>query len=71
MQHMLNGGVATRRGIMCAHREPAYAHVGHDLRLPHSEAAQDRCILLPLFSDITDEEMDRVAETLASACERS
>ena len=24
MQKMLDAGVATRRGVMCAHREPAY-----------------------------------------------
>jgi perosamine synthetase len=27
MQHMLDAGVATRRGIMCSHREAAYRHL--------------------------------------------
>jgi dTDP-4-amino-4,6-dideoxygalactose transaminase len=28
MQAMLDAGIATRRGVMCAHREPAYAPGG-------------------------------------------
>ena len=54
MQRMLDRGVATRRGIMCAHLEPAYADL--PLRVPaaRSEAARDRCILLPLFAGMTE-----------------
>jgi dTDP-4-amino-4,6-dideoxygalactose transaminase len=65
MQTMLDAGIATRRGIMCAHREAPYAG---DWRLPNSEFAQDRRILLPLFHQITDDEQSRVAETLKGAC---
>jgi dTDP-4-amino-4,6-dideoxygalactose transaminase len=68
MQAMLDRGVSTRRGIMCAHREPAYA--GAPLRhpLPHSEAAQDHCILLPLHAEMTDEDQRTVASALGDAC---
>ena len=48
MQAMLDAGIATRRGIMCAHREACYAGTGH-ASLVHSEAAQDHCIILPLY----------------------
>ena len=68
MQHMLDHGVATRRGVMCAHREPACADLAPRHPLPHSEAAQDRCIVLPLFPDMADGDIDRVATTLAAAC---
>jgi dTDP-4-amino-4,6-dideoxygalactose transaminase len=51
MQAMLDRGVATRRGIMCAHLEPAYAADPLRFGLPESERARDRCILLPLFPD--------------------
>ena len=49
MQAMLDAGISTRRGIMCSHREPAYADMPLRQPLPHSEQAQDHCILLPLY----------------------
>jgi dTDP-4-amino-4,6-dideoxygalactose transaminase len=65
MQRMLDDGVSSRRGIMCAHREKPYAGT---YQLPHSEAAQDRHIILPLFPGMTENDVDRVADTLAKAC---
>src|SRR5262249_27977352 len=47
MQELLDLGVATRRGIMCAHREGALSDIELRRPLPNSEEAQDRCILLP------------------------
>jgi dTDP-4-amino-4,6-dideoxygalactose transaminase len=82
MARMLDAGVATRRGIMCAHREPAYppgtwtcapstsacpCGTSSCTRLPQSEAAQDHCILLPLFQQMTDDEQQIVAATLKAA----
>lgn len=68
MQRLLERGVATRRGIMCAHREGAYA--GHPVRhsLSNSESAQDHCIILPLYHQMTDENQQFVARTLVEAC---
>lgn len=68
MQAMLDAGVSTRRGIMCAHREPAYADVPHG-PLPVSEATQDRCVLLPLYNGMTTEQQEQVARTLRDACD--
>lgn len=65
MQIMLDAGVATRRGIMCAHREDAYRN---GWRLPNSELAQDRRIILPLYHQMTDDEQMLVADTLKKAC---
>ncbi len=67
MQAMLDDGIATRRGIMCAHREKVYS--GEPLRtpLPNSEAAQDNRILLPLFSQMTEAEIEMVASSLLKA----
>ncbi|MFZ1545786.1 MAG: aminotransferase class I/II-fold pyridoxal phosphate-dependent enzyme [Candidatus Nitrotoga sp.] len=77
MQALLDRGIATRRGVMNAHRELAYprgtwscgaACFGcPDLtckRLRHSEEAQDRTILLPLFASMTEAEQDRVVTAL-------
>lgn len=71
MQHMLDRGIATRRGIMCVHLEPAYR--GHDLRLPLEESAKarDACVLLPLFPKMTQQMQKEVADALKEALARS
>jgi dTDP-4-amino-4,6-dideoxygalactose transaminase len=82
MQAMLDAGISTRRGVMCAHREPAFVHQRwscgsgpescacgpHCCRLVHSEQAQDGCILLPLFHQLTESEQDHVVAALTRAC---
>lgn len=70
MQHALSKGIATRRGVMCTHREPAYTAVAWRScgDLCHSEAAQDTGIILPLYHDMSDAEQDHVAETIRQAC---
>jgi dTDP-4-amino-4,6-dideoxygalactose transaminase len=81
MQHMLDDGIATRRGIMCSHLEPAYQVPGtwrcsqagckpgkSCPDLIQSERAQNEGIILPLFSDITEDQRVRVASALRKAC---
>ena len=67
MQSMLDAGIAARRGIMCAHREACYAAAPLHEPLPHSEAAQDHCIILPLYPQMTEDEQDTVINELRSA----
>jgi perosamine synthetase len=67
MQAMLDAEVATRRGVMCAHREAAYADAERRFPLPVSEAAQDHCIILPFYPQMTEAEVERVASALAAA----
>ena len=67
MQRMLDAGIATRRGVMNAHRERAYPAgtwraVGG---LTQSEDAQDTTVILPLFHQLTEEDQDRIVDTLA------
>lgn len=71
MQHMLNQGVSCRRGIMCSHREEAYHDIPLRWALPHSEQAQDHCILLPLYHQMTNEDQVQVASTLRQICQMS
>ncbi|WP_299359644.1 DegT/DnrJ/EryC1/StrS aminotransferase family protein [uncultured Paracoccus sp.] len=66
MQHMLDEGVATRRGIMCAHLEPPYAE-GNLHPLQASEAAQKHSILLPLYPQMTSDDQQRVISVLLGA----
>ena len=72
MQSLLDAGIATRTGIMCAHREPAYRDQPWRCAPPgalhHSEAAQDNCVILPLYHQMTAAEQHRVVETLRRAC---
>jgi dTDP-4-amino-4,6-dideoxygalactose transaminase len=70
MQLMLDAGISTRRGIMCSHRERAYADVAVRRPLPHSEQAQDRCILLPLYPSMGHAEQQAVVAALRRACDR-
>ena len=67
MQQLLDRGIAARRGIMCSHREPCYAEEKsrHDLR--QSVLAQDHAILLPLYTQMTEEDQVTVASALPSA----
>jgi perosamine synthetase len=67
MQHMLDHGVATRRGIMCIHREVPYLREG-GYSLPLSEWGQDRHVILPLFPQMTTDEVVYVCEMLRDAC---
>jgi dTDP-4-amino-4,6-dideoxygalactose transaminase len=66
MQNLLDQGIATRRGIMCSHREPPYAAAEqrHDMR--QSELAQDHSILLPLYAQMSEDDQIRVANALRS-----
>jgi perosamine synthetase len=83
MQIMLDRGVATRRGIMCAHREGAFKDedwfcgerretcrcLSHTCRkLLKSEQAQDQCLLLPLYPQMNEGDQDRIVEALHEAC---
>ncbi len=67
MQSMLDAGVSTRRGIMCSHREPAHASQAQPFGLEHSEQAQDRCVLLPLYVQMSDDDQIRVVDALHDA----
>jgi perosamine synthetase len=70
MQAMLDQEIATRRGIMCAHREKPYSRMRHRHSLVKSEAAQNQTIILPLYSQLTDADQERVVDALVKACGR-
>ncbi len=70
MQYMLEQNVATRRGIMCIHREKPYTAISPVPPLDNSEYAQDHCIILPLFPQLTEENQRSVVTVLKEACEK-
>lgn len=68
MQHMLDAGINTRRGIMCSHREECYRDTAKLHALFCSEDAQDRIVLLPLYPGMSDDDQFRVTQCLRMAC---
>jgi dTDP-4-amino-4,6-dideoxygalactose transaminase len=66
MQKLLDRGIATRRGIMCSHREAPYANEKQRHDLCQSELAQDRSILLPIYAQMKEEDLEQVAGALRS-----
>jgi len=65
MQSLLDQGIATRRGIMCSHREAPYLGDKPRFELRQSELAQDNTILLPIYAQMTQDDCNRVAQALA------
>lgn len=63
MQTLLDAGISTRRGIMNAHQEAAYAGAAR-FPLPESEQARDSVVLLPLYESLSEAEQDRVLAVL-------
>lgn len=61
MQNLLDQGIATRRGIMCSHRELPYAQTKQRHDLSQSELAQDRSILLPIYAQMSEADQEQVA----------
>ncbi|MBN1353761.1 MAG: DegT/DnrJ/EryC1/StrS family aminotransferase [Candidatus Omnitrophica bacterium] len=67
MQRLLDAGISTRRGIMNAHQEKAYALSGTDVRLKNSELARDEVMLLPIFYDMRESQVKKVAKEIRNA----
>ena len=83
MQALLDDGIASRRGVMCIHREPAYPPgtwkcgdpacdclPGTCRRLRESELAQEQAIMLPLFHQMTAVQQERVVDVLSACTKR-
>jgi len=65
LQHLVDRGVACKRGVGNAHQEPAYAGRG-PWSLPESEWLRDNTILLPLFHGMTQAEQDCVIDAVTT-----
>jgi perosamine synthetase len=69
MQALLDRQIATRRGIMCVHREPAYENQPWRAAGPleRSERAQDECILLPIYHQLEHRDRQFIADQVRAA----
>ena len=63
MQRLLDSGISSRRGIMNAHQEPPYSQ--HPA-VKKSEAARDSVVLLPLYTGMTQAEVESVIKRLSN-----
>jgi dTDP-4-amino-4,6-dideoxygalactose transaminase len=66
MQELLDQGIASRRGIMAAHLEPACAELPAP-ELPVTDFLTRRSLILPLFHGMEAIHVERVAEALTRA----
>lgn len=66
---MLEHGVSLRRGIMAAHREPAYADAS-SAPLPVTDRITDHSVILPLFHQMTDDQQRHVVAALDQLARR-
>jgi dTDP-4-amino-4,6-dideoxygalactose transaminase len=65
MEALARADISARRGIMAAHRQPAYA--GRDtgsVPLPVTERLTDTTLILPLFHQMSESEQARVLDVL-------
>lgn len=57
--------ISARRGIMAAHRQPAYAELGlRPVPLTNTEHLTDSTLILPLFHQMSESEQARVIDVL-------
>lgn len=68
MQALALADISARRGIMAAHRQPAYRG-RQNPPLPETEYLTDRTLILPLYHDLTESDQDRVIGALRAAAE--
>jgi dTDP-4-amino-4,6-dideoxygalactose transaminase len=63
LAHLATHGISARRGIMAAHRQPAYK--GHPTApLPVTDRLTDNTLILPIYHQMTWDDQDRVIEAI-------
>jgi dTDP-4-amino-4,6-dideoxygalactose transaminase len=68
LAHLAEDEISARRGIMAAHRQPAYAHRDTGTQpLPVTERLTDNTLILPIYHQLTDEELNRVVSSIRHA----
>lgn len=64
IEKLRDKGIATKRGIMTVHREPAFKKFNLKKALPASEDISDHSLLIPLYAGMTKEETLFVAQSI-------
>lgn len=70
LAHLAAHDISARRGIMAAHRQPAYRdwEAGP---LPVTERLTDNTLILPVFHQLSDHELERVVDAVRSPLDAS
>ncbi|MBG6056113.1 dTDP-4-amino-4,6-dideoxygalactose transaminase [Salinibacterium sp. CAN_S4] len=72
IEALAEADVSARRGIMAAHRQPAYEHRDTgSVPLPITEHLSDNTLILPVYHQLTEAELAQVIDALAEAAARS
>jgi UDP-4-amino-4,6-dideoxy-N-acetyl-beta-L-altrosamine transaminase len=71
MQALAAQGIGTQVHYIPVHRQPYYVTRYGALSLPGADAYYERCLSLPLFPSMGDDEVVRVASALASVCDHA
>ena len=69
MNGLLSEGIATRRGIMTAHREKAYASK-EKISLPITEDLSDKSICLPLFPELANQQIQKIINSVSKLLQK-
>lgn len=70
MEVLAEAGVSARRGIMAAHRQPAYRDMDTgSVPLPVTERLTDNTLILPVYHELTDADQLRVVDGLREAAD--
>jgi len=68
LARLADAGISARRGIMAAHRQPAYRwRDTGNAGLQHTERLTDRTLILPVFHELDTVSMNRVMNTIHAA----
>jgi dTDP-4-amino-4,6-dideoxygalactose transaminase len=68
LARLADAGISARRGIMAAHRQPAYRwRDTGNAGLQHTERLTDRTLILPVFHELDTVSMNRVINTIHAA----
>ena len=70
-QGLLDSGIACRPAYMACHVQPLYRETYPNLDLPHTQAALNEVLILPLYSQMTDDDQGYVIDTLKSLLAQS
>lgn len=62
MQYFLDNGVSVKPGVMNAHRELPYNN--SNVHLPKSEEARDDTVLLPIYHEMEEKDIKRIADLM-------
>lgn len=64
MQKLLDNGIATRRGVMAVHLEPAYKNIYKKINLPITENSTSETISLPIYVNMKKNEQNYVIKKI-------